>query len=158
MSKIIQGANESAAGGKRKAPPVWIFQPRFPTEFHGRTVKWMGWSRARCLAQTPESRRTALARVLRPFGLQPLQLGDHVPCPLNRDLNAFVILRQLFQLEQVTGPIHDAGVCVGLVGEHYLTHDIDIVPHRWHRFEARRSIRRSASPRMTVSRSGSIWA
>ncbi len=99
----------------------------------------------RCLTQTLGSRRTALARVLRPFGLQPLQLADHVPCPLNRDLNALVILRQLVQLGQVTGPIHDAGVWAGLVGDHYVAHGIGIVPHRWRRFEARRYIRRSTS-------------
>jgi len=48
----VHAGYESAAGGKRKAPPVWIFRPRFLTEYHGRTVKWVGWSRARCLAQT----------------------------------------------------------------------------------------------------------
>ncbi len=104
------------------------------TEYHERTDKLMGDSELvarEVFGTTPGSRRTALARVLRPFGLQPLQLGDHVSYPLNRDPNAFVILRQLVQLGQVTGPIHDAGVWAGLVGDHYMAHDIAIVPHRW---------------------------
>ncbi len=104
------------------------------TEYHGRTVKLMGDSElvAREVFGTNSwITADALTRFLRPFGLQPLKLGDHVSCPLNSDPNAIVILRQLFQLGQVTGPIHDAGVWAGLVGDHYMAHDIGIVPHRW---------------------------
>ncbi len=48
--------------------------------------------------------------------------------PLNRELNAFVILRQLFQLGQVAGPSHDASIWAGLVGDRCMGHDFEIIP------------------------------